>query len=162
MRGRYVPRSIEPLAVREVAGWRLKVTRVLAPEREGEEALVEAALEEAERFLPTPAVGEEHEGVGIVLVHQGDRYDFVLVGCWTFGTELRYQTFMRASTDSAKLEPLTSHELATDVWDLKVLAFERDAYVEHVLRGKPHHEEASADVASRLETYLQTRLRATL
>lgn len=164
----YRPRRVAPLGVREVAGWRLKVTRVLAEGRTAEEGLVTSALEAAERFLPTPATGPLHDGVGVVIVHQGSRYDFVLVGYWTHETELRYGTFMRASSDSTRLEGLRAGELATDVWDLEVLSFERDAWLEHVLR--PGDDDPEGDVtgddgparAGRLDAYLATRLDATL
>jgi hypothetical protein len=131
---RYEPRRIASLGVRDVDGWRLKVTRVLAPGREPDEALLASALAVAAGVLPAPPEAPEHYGVGVLLVHEGSRYDFVLVGHWVFESELRYQTFMRASSDSARLEALTAGELATDVWDLHVLASERAAWLETVLQ----------------------------
>ncbi len=158
----YVPRRLVPLALREVGGWRLKVTQVLAPGRAADAELVEAAVAAAGEVLPTPAVTPLHHGVGIVIVHQGTRYDFVLVGYWTHETELRYETFMRASTESTRLEGLTAGELATDVWDLRVLAFERDAWLEHVLRPSARGGDAADDWETRLRAYLGARLEATL
>jgi hypothetical protein len=156
----YTPRRLLALGVRERGGWRLKVTQVLAAGRAGDPDLVDAALAAAAGFLPSMDESPLQYGVGIVIVHQGSRYDFVLVGYWTYETELRYQTFMRASTDSTRLEPLTAGELATDVWDLRVLAYERDAWLEHVLRAVGSGDEA--DWAGRLERYLRAQVQGTL
>jgi hypothetical protein len=158
----YAPRSIVPLPVRDVGGWRLKVTQVLAPGRTAESALVDASAAAAERFLPTPALTPLHYGVGILIVHQGTRYDFVLVGYWTHETELRYETYMRASSDSTRLEALAGGDLATDVWDLRVLAFERDAWLEHVLRAPERPGDRDRPWEDRLAAYLGARLEATL
>jgi hypothetical protein len=174
----YVPRRVVPLPLRESAGWRLKPTVVLAQGREVDDALVEAAFEAAHELLPDARLDADHYRVGIVLVHFGMRYDFVLVGYWRFESELRYATFMRASSDSTRLAPLPGAELATDVWDLSVLAFEREAWVQRVLRASD--EDASGEGASgegasgegasgegaddeaRLAAYLAERLDATL
>jgi hypothetical protein len=158
MRFVYEPRRLVPLALAEVDGWRLKVTQVLAPGREPDAPLVDAALAAAAAFLPAPATTPAHYGVGVVVVHQGARYDFVLVGYWTHETELRYTTFMRASSGSARLEPLTAGELATDVWDLQVLAFERDAWLEQVLRAPDLEAGGSGALEARLAAYLDARL----
>ncbi len=89
--------------------------------------------------------------MGFVSVHQGSSYDFVTVAHWAYETELHAKTYLRASSESSRLEPTTAGAISSDVWDLRLLAFERDAWVDIVLRG-------DAD----LERYLDTRLDATL
>ncbi|CAN5736451.1 hypothetical protein BH23DEI1_BH23DEI1_11870 [soil metagenome] len=138
------------------------MTRVLAGGRSADDELVDAALGVAAGFLPAPAVTPAHDGVGVVLVHQGSRYDFVLVGYWTFETELRYQTWMRASSDSTRLERLAAGELATDVWDLAVLAFERDAWLEHVLRPGTSASAPEREREAELAAYLGATLDTTM
>jgi hypothetical protein len=157
---RYEPRRIERLGVRDVEGWRVKVTRVRALGREPDEALLESALAGGEGRPPQAPDSPEHYGVGVLLVHQGSRYDFVLVGHWTFETELRYATFMRASSDSPRLEGLVAGELATDVWDLFVLAFERSAWLDLVLR--PAADAGEAPSETQLAAYLERGLDTTI
>jgi len=146
--------------VREQGGWRLKVTQVLARGRQPEPELVDAALVAAAEFLPARDEIPVQYRINVVLIHQGSRYDFVLVGYWTYETEFRYGTSMRASSDSTRLVPLSSGELATDVWDLRVLAAERDAWLEHVLR--PGGARDAPDLEERFRRYLAVQLSGTM
>ena len=131
----YQPRHIRFLEQLETP-WRLKIYSILHQSKTLNPDLVEAAKQTALSFLPQPAVTPNHYGVGFVSVHQGKSYDFVTVGYWTYDTELRHQTYLRASSSSLELEPLTSNDLSLDVWDLRLLAFERDAWVAEVLRAQ--------------------------
>lgn len=129
----YGPRAIQFLERYKAQGWRLKVYSILFGDKGVDDRLVETAKRTALAFLPQPAVTPNHYGVGIISVHQGKSYDFVTAAYWTYDTELRHQTYMRPSSSSSALEPLTG-ELSLDVWDLRLLAFERDAWVKMVLR----------------------------
>jgi len=73
----------------------------------------------------------------------------VTVAHWAYTTELRSQTYMRPSSGSYLLEPVSGSELSADVWDLRLLAFERDAWVETVLR--PEQADLDRYLARRLE-----------
>ena len=145
----YQTRSFRFLDLLERQNWRLKVYSLLYPTKTVDDALVEAAKETALRFLPQPAVTPDTYGVGFLSVHQGQRYDFATVAYWTHETELRHQTYMRSSSTSVTLELLSAGELSLDVWDLYLLAFERDAWADHVLKEGPD-----------LETYLAVHLEA--
>jgi hypothetical protein len=129
----YRPRTIHFLNLVETQGWRLKVYSILHPDKTLNKQLIETAKQTAFAFLPS-ASDPDHYGVGFVSVHQGKSYDFVTVAYWTYSTELRHQTYMRPSSGSSELEAITG-ELSSDVWDIRLLAFERDAWVSEMLQG---------------------------
>jgi uncharacterized protein (DUF1684 family) len=129
----YQKRSIRFLELFQRQGWQLKIYSILHQDKKLKPQLIEAAKEAALAFLPQPAQAPSHYGLGFISVHQGKSYDFVTVAYWTYDTELRHQTYMRPSSASVELEVLTASELSTDVWDLRVLAFERDAWVKAIL-----------------------------
>jgi hypothetical protein len=64
---------------------------------------------------------------------------------------LHAKTYLRTSSDSARLEPAATGAISSDVWDLRLLAFEREAWVETVLKG-----------GRGMDAYLASRLDATL
>lgn len=130
----YRPRRIRFVRLEEARGWRLKLYNILHHSKETSEALLAAASDTALAFLPQPAITPERYGVGFIAVHQGSSYDFLTVAYWTYETELKSQTYMRPSSGSYLLEPVSGSELAADVWDLRLLAFEREAWVATVLR----------------------------
>jgi hypothetical protein len=144
----YVPRTIRFVDLYEAQGWKLKLYSILHPDKTSSPHLLEAAKQTALDFLPdTDEPG--NYGVGFISVHQGKSYDFVTVGYWTYSTELRHQSYMRASSGSSELETITT-ELSSDVWDIRLLAFERDAWLSKVLK------------SAKVEDYLAERLNETV
>jgi hypothetical protein len=131
---RYEPRSIRFLEIHAQDGWRLKVYRIRHPRREADEALMGAAKGVALKHLPQPATSRHRYGVGFLSVHQGKSYDFVTVAWWAYESELYSLSFVRPSSVSYALEPLSGAELSHDVWDLYLMAFERGAWLEEVLK----------------------------
>lgn len=129
----YQPRTIRFVELWDEAGWRVKVYSLTHATKTLDPALLEASKRAARGLLPQPAVTPTHYGVGFMGMHQGRSYDFVTVAWWAYDTELYSQTLMRASSQSYALSPVAAAELSSDVWDIKLLAFERDAWVEEVL-----------------------------
>ena len=136
LREPYQARNIRFLELHEAQNWRLKVYSILYGDKATDSDLIVAAKDTALTFLPQPAITPNYYGVGFISVHQGKSYDFVTVAYWTYDTELHHQTYMRPSSSSSALEPLKG-ELSLDVWDLRLLAFERSAWVETILQAEP-------------------------
>jgi hypothetical protein len=152
LKAAYAARRIHFVEHCPLSGWQLKIYSILYRNKVQNDALIDAAKHVAGAFLPQPAVTDSHYGVGFISVHQGQSYDFVTVAYWAYDTELRYQSYMRPSSSSYALTPVTAGELSSDVWDLALLAFERDAWVKWVL---------TAD-SPQLKAYLQETLSAEL
>lgn len=129
----YHPRSVRSTGLHEAAGWRLKRYAILHRDREVDPELDAAALAAAAERLPPSGEGPEHYGVGFVAVHRGASWDYVTIGFWAYQSELRLTGLMRASSDRVRLEPVAGNELSSDVWDLALLAHEREAWVRHAL-----------------------------
>lgn len=148
----YQPRTIHFLELWQEDDWTLKIYNIRFTGKAPNPSLVEASKEAARKLLPQPARTPDRYGVGFIGIHQGKSYDFVTVAWWAYDTELHQQTFMRPSSLTHALEPVTGSELSSDVWDLRLLAFERDAWVQEVLTRKP---------GPSLEGYLSRRLEET-
>jgi hypothetical protein len=146
----YISRTIQFVDLYNAQGWKLKVYSILHPDKTLNEQLIETAKQTALDFLPD-STEPGHYGVGFISVHQGKSYDFVTVGYWTYSTELRHQSYMKASSATATLTAIST-ELSSDVWDLRLLAFERDAWVVEVLKVN----------ASSVDAYLAKRLSETV
>jgi len=152
----YQKRSIKHLELWEdptLEGWRIKLYGITHESRQdannqAEPELIEAAKAAAKEHLPQPAVNPHRYGLGFIGIHQGRSYDFVFICYWNYDTELKHISLMRASSSSTLLEPIGEQELSNDVWDLRVLSFERDAWVKHVLSG--NSADADAYLAEQL------------
>lgn len=128
----YRDRAIAFLGVRDLAGWRLKLYSI----RYGEDPLPERVYEEgiarAVEALPSPPVTPERPGVGFLILHRGRSVHYLVLNWWDRENELFNRVLMRGFADGDAWAWGRGGETAC-VWDLQVLAFERDAYVERVL-----------------------------
>ena len=130
----YAPRAVRCLEVWATDGWRLKVYGIAYRGEAPRPELIEAAKLQAASSLPRPATGGGRYGVGFLGIHDGRGANLVFVDWWADENELHHKVFISPSSDPRRLRPTGPSELTACVWDLAVIGFERDAWVEAVLR----------------------------
>ena len=130
----------------ELSGWTLKVYGISASGPRPSDALVVIARDLARRTLPQPALAEHRYGVGFVGIHEGRGANFVFVDWWENDNEIHHVNYFA-------LEGETSYTEARGgilcVWDLRVLEFERAAWIGTVLKN-PAGPDLDAYLARRL------------
>lgn len=146
----YRERPIRFLEVLSCGDWRLKLYSISAKREVCRADLIEAAKGVASRELPSPALTPERYGVGTLIVHEGNDANFVLLDYWAGENMLHHGVFSSPLERPLELTDFSATKLAMCVWELYVLAFERQAWVETVLRpsGPP---DFGAYLARRLE-----------
>jgi len=129
----YAPRPVRFRGVVEPHGYRIKRYDIVynGPFRESDFA---EGLRLAFESLPAPAATTERPGVGFVIAHQGNGADYVVLGWWDRENELPLRVFVRPQEPGGEWRPARGGE-SVCVWDLEVIGFERQAYVETVLNG---------------------------
>ena len=145
---RYEPRPIRFLELWQSDGWRLKVYGIAhgKPAPRGE--LIDAAKQVARRTLTTVANATSHYSVGFLGIHAGRTGNYVFVDWWADENELHHRFYIGPSDDPTQLKDMSGNGPAACVWDLRVMAFERDAWLECILKN-PRPD---------VEAYLQRRL----
>ncbi len=133
MQEAYNVRPIRFLELWRESGWTLKVYGITYGREHPREELVEAAKAVARKRLLGSTNDDNHYGVGFLGVHDGRGANFVFVDYWADENELHHHLYVSPSDKPASLEDVTSTELIACTWDLRVLSFERDAWVEAVL-----------------------------
>lgn len=129
----YAPRAVQFCVVAEPRGYRLKQYVIVhAGPFRGDDFIDGLRLAFAE--LPTPAVTADRPGAGFVIAHQGNGADYVVLGWWDRENELPLRVFVRPQTPDGRWRPARGGE-SVCVWDLEVIWFERQAYVQTVLGG---------------------------
>ena len=149
LREPYEKRPIRFLEEWREEGWRLKVYGIAYRRGRPRVELIETAKRLARGKLPRPADGEGRYGVGFLGVHDGRGANFVFVAWWADENELHYHVWAGPSEEPQSLEYINEKGPAACVWDLRVVGFERDAWVAEVLA-----REAGPDV----DAYLSRRL----
>lgn len=130
---RYEPRSIEFLELWRPAGWRVKVYGISYAGAEPSSSLIEAAKEAAVERLQA-ARETEHFGIGFLGVHEGRDRSVAFIDWWADENELHHHLYIAHGEESAVLlRPRREDEFVACVWDLEVIAFEREQWVRHIL-----------------------------
>ena len=125
----YEPRPLRYLGLRETRGYRLKTYAIVYGTGVMRADAFEPGLRLAEASLPEPAVGDGRPGVGFAILHQGRTGDYVILGWWDRENELPLRIVL---TDGGEWRHAAGGE-SMCVWDLRVIWWEREAYVATML-----------------------------
>jgi hypothetical protein len=147
----YETRPVRFLGIFEHEGWRLKVYGISALEETPASELLDAIKFVATSVLPQPAVTDERYGVGFLYAHQGQNGGgYASVNWWADENELHHHQFEAPPGGLDDLKPIeVTGGSAACVWDLTVIAFERDAWVDSVL------SDAQGDLDAYMAQYLE-------
>jgi hypothetical protein len=148
LREPYEPRPIRFLEEWSIDGWRLKVYGIAYRRASPRAGLIETARRLARESLPAAGAGGNY-GVGYVGVHDGRGANFIFVDWWADENELHHHVFAAPAQELKNLPEITATGLAVCVWDLRVQCFEREAWLEAVLRNPRESD---------LEDYMRRRL----
>lgn len=125
----YAPRPMRLLDVQERAGFALKRWWIdLYDEAAPNLADWAAALALADAALPLDA-SPERPRTGFLILHRGRGADYLVLGWWDRENELPLRVFVRyPGSGDAEWRAARGGE-SVCVWDLEVIAREREAYV---------------------------------
>ncbi|MGP2541109.1 cysteine hydrolase family protein [Yersinia sp. 2541 StPb PI] len=138
----YLPRDITPADVKYLKQWQLKRYVIRYSQAQGDTPYYAPAYQLVGQWLPEEAETVNRPGIGFVIEHQGKTLNYLIVGWWDNENELRVKVWVqeqgvwRAARDESFC-----------VWDLQVMAFERDAFVATLLQHTP-------DIPAYLNRYL--------
>ncbi|HYO64360.1 MAG TPA: hypothetical protein VER08_12065 [Pyrinomonadaceae bacterium] len=130
-------------------GWRMKVYGIAYGRERPRAELVETAKRLARVHLPRPADSGGRYGVGFVGAHDGRSANFVFIDWWADENELHHHVYAAQGDELESLRYVTPTGLSACVWDLRVQAHEREAWLEEVLRN-PRGPDLEAYLARRL------------
>lgn len=121
----------------EVGGIEAKVRWIDARGGEAPPDLLAAALTCARAAVPT-AMTEEggDEGAAYLILHRGEMGTWLLMHSWAHG-DILCARLAHAAPDSTAFAAADARPLVACVWELRVVADERRAWVEHMMTGAP-------------------------
>ncbi|WP_369899475.1 isochorismatase [Bacillus manliponensis] len=133
----YKKRPIRFLDTWEHEGWLMKIYGVSYENEYPREQLITVAKKLAATILPQPAIFHDRYGVGFIGVHDGKDSSFIFIDWWSNENELNHHVYIASHETPHEFEYYTPKGLIACCWDLKILNFERDAWVQTVLN-HPH------------------------
>lgn len=144
----YRARPVRFRELRSALGWRLKVYTIIYGGAAIDWPVYEEVLHSAVASLPQPAVAPGRPGVGFAIAHQGRGMHYLVLNWWGNENEYFNRVFVREFGDGNNWRAAGGGEAAC-VWDLEIVWFERQAYVETVL-ARPDAPDLDEYLARRL------------
>lgn len=145
----YATRSIRFLELWETQGWRMKVYGIRYRGDVPDNDVVAAAKQLTAQCLPVPAVANERYGVGWIIAHQARDANWLLIDWWTDENALMHHLYMSPLEQPDQLTHVSPTGLTACVWELRVVGFERQAWIDCVL-ASPGGPDLAAYLACRL------------
>src|SRR5262245_5502404 len=121
----YQPRQLSFLGEESVAGHRLKVYAIRHGERPFDRNRFAGAWDQASTALPEPDSAAGRPGLGFVILHQGATGDYFILCWWDRENELPTRVYVNSASG---WRPASGGE-SFCVWDLRVMWWEREAYI---------------------------------
>lgn len=138
-------RLVRPLPRLETNDWRLKAYGISHQHDEPGADLVTAARETAVRILPQTPNDERRHGAGFLIAHDGALGRWALIYWWSNNIWLHERLF-HSPVDSPRLElRAVTDDLIACVYELRVVEWERQAWLRHVIDGPGDIEAYLAD-----------------
>lgn len=129
VRHRYVARTVSYDGLHEAGDWKIKRYSLSWDGSPMEDPRFTEGEAMAHGALPSPAEAEDRPGAGFLIRHQGRGENYVVLGWWDRENELPLRVFV---DDGSGWRTAGEHE-SICVWDLQIIAAEREAYVRHIL-----------------------------
>jgi hypothetical protein len=135
----YSPRLVKAFPPLEAAGRVLKAYGLFAePERRSALPALPWLRQQAVAMLAEPLRDGDHPA-GFLILHYGLDGSYLLVSQWYDANNLKHWVRGAAASAAADTDftPLAQRDLVACVWELEIIKFERDAWVNTVLaRGR--------------------------
>lgn len=128
----YAPRTFRFIELLTIDDWQMKLYGITWRGELPREELLEAAKRVAAGGLSKETANNYK--VGFIGAHDGRGACFVFVDFWGNENELFHRVYLSRLNEPQKLLPAKPADSSVCVWDLRLQAFEREAWIKHVLR----------------------------
>jgi hypothetical protein len=130
----YEKRPIRFLELWEHDKWRIKIYGIAYGRATPRAQLIGAAKHVATQRLASVPDFMRHYSVGFLGIHEGRSANFVFVDWWADENELHHHVYVSPTEEPGRFTYVTPTGLVACVWDLRVMAFEREAWVHNILQ----------------------------
>jgi hypothetical protein len=134
----YRTRTVASRPLQVVDGWRVKIYVVTLREPFDSEAALEKAVARLPEWL-TPPGGEPWHShkIGFLIFHEGEDGIWSLINRWVSDDMLQSVTYYADYREPHFFIRKPAAAFMACVWELPIIAFERDLWVEEILKKAP-------------------------
>lgn len=146
----YQPRKIEFNKTASVNDWRVKVYTITNHASFESKMALENAIARLPEWLEKPRrLNLPTCNAAFLIVHEACNGIWSLINCWISGGMLQSATYYTSFEQPDEFALLPKEGFMACVWEMPIIAFERDLWVEHIMK-----KAAPADFKGYFEQYL--------
>jgi len=139
----YKARPIRFLEIQRLAEWQVKVYSISHKTEYVKESYKDKAMAQVVNWLKHAAHhGLETYNMATLILHECKEGCFAVISWWTDENMIQNLTFL-SQGENTGFEPFADNEIVTCAWEIEILWFERNAWIEHVLKKAPYPDYAS-------------------
>lgn len=129
----YIPRRTRFIELFELVGWKVKLYGITLDPSTDTSRAVSALKSVVESCLPQPAHTSARYGAAFAIFHTARDANYFLVDWWTEENVLQHRLYRAPLDEPHAHEDFAPSGAVACVWELRVIEYERDAWVKHVL-----------------------------
>jgi len=129
----YKLRSIRYIELFEELDWRLKVYGISYKDELPNPHLIEIGKDIARQRLPQPSITENRYGIGFLCIHEARDANFFLLEWWSDENALNHHIYTSSFDSPTEIKEITLEGPNICVWELRLLCYERQAWLDNVL-----------------------------
>ncbi len=129
----YIKRPIKYIDQVSSKEWRIKVYGISQKSVPLPEEVVTEGIKTVLPYLPQPALTKDRYGLGFLIIHHGTMRNWFLLDWWEENDILHHQLFSSPLDKPRSIAVETDQSLIACVHELRVINFERDAWIKTVL-----------------------------
>ncbi len=134
---KYSERLIRFLGLWEINGWMLKVYGISADRTlNGLETIDSSMLAIGKEMASSVFTSEpttNSYSIGYVIFHEGRLANWIILDWWADEIQIRHQLYKSERANPGAFKRVTDNLVAC-IWELKVIEFERQAWIDHILK----------------------------
>jgi hypothetical protein len=136
----YQPRSIRFIELFHHSEWTIKIYSISVSQEFVKQKNIEKAKKQLEQWLSLSNMNTlTTYQVATLIIHEGKEGCFAIINWWIDDNMLQQYVYL-ANHEEEPFQLYSSNGIVTCVWELSVIWFERNVWVQHVLVENPNFQ----------------------
>lgn len=131
----YKTRPVRFLEIHQQDNWKVKIYSISVKNKLVNVQFINSAKQQMGSWLSKATdYSLDTYNAATLILHEGKEGCFAIINWWTDENMLQHYVYLAGNETPAVFKPFANNSIITCVWEMAVLWFERNAWVEHVLQ----------------------------
>jgi hypothetical protein len=131
----YKTRPIRFLKIHQQDTWKIKIYSISAKTEIADIRYITCAKQQLPGWLKKSTdYSLDTYNIATLMLHEIKDSCFAIINWWTDENMLQHYVYLATNENPISFKPFSNNHIVTCVWEMAVLCFERNAWVQHILK----------------------------